>query len=56
MIRFNFLNKNKNKPGLKELLTKEEFLRFTIIQKEISLEKLKTELKNFLKKNEKKKK
>ncbi|GAH91385.1 unnamed protein product [marine sediment metagenome] len=54
-----FLKKEKKDPiGLKKaldlgLISKEEFLRFTIIKKGVSLEKAKTELKNFLKKQKK---
>lgn len=48
----------KNPIGLKKalamgLISKEEFLRFTIIKKGISLEKAETELKDFLKKSKK---
>lgn len=52
----NFLKqffKRKSPGTLKGLLSKEEFLRFSIIQKEMSLEKAKTELAKFLKKGKK---
>jgi len=53
--------KEQKSQGLKEafgqgLISKEEFLRFMIIKKGISLEKAETELKNFLNKATKKKK
>jgi len=53
-ISKNFLKKKPDE-DLKEmlkkgLLSKEEFLRFTIVRKQISLEKSKIELKSFLKK------
>lgn len=50
------LGKNKNTPkDLKDFLakgfiSKEEFFRFTIVQKQASLDKAKKELLNFLKK------
>ena len=53
MFNFNKLFKKKNSETLKRLLSKEEFLRFSIVQKEISLEKAKTELAKFLKKSKK---
>lgn len=48
------LLKRKKIYDVKDLLTQEEFLRFTIIQKEISLEKVKKDYANFLKKKAKK--
>ena len=48
------LLKRKKIYNVKDLLTQEEFLRFTIIQKEISLEKVKKDYANFLKKKAKK--
>lgn len=48
-----FKRKRKNSETLKGLLSQEEFLRFSIIQKEIILEKAKTELAKFLKKGKK---
>ena len=50
-----FGGKKKNPQNLKEmfntgLLSKEEFLRFTIVQKQSSLDKAKKELLEFLKK------
>jgi len=53
---FDFLKgifKRKNPGNLEGLLSKEELLRFSIIQKEMSLEKAKTELAKFLKKGKK---
>jgi len=50
----NFLDfLKKEKPVLKTLLSEEEFLRFSIIQKEMSLAKAKKELEKFLKKRKK---
>ena len=48
------LLKRKKIYNVKDLLTQEEFLRLTIIQKEISLEKVKKDYANFLKKKAKK--
>lgn len=45
--------KKTDKKEIKKLLSKEEFLRFKIIQEEISLLKAKTDLAKFLKKRKK---
>lgn len=45
--------KRKSPGSLRDLLSKEEFLRFKIVQKEMSLRKAKTELANFLRKGKK---
>lgn len=55
----NFLNKNKKQPKtLKEMFdagffSHEEFLRFTITQQQVALDKTKKELLEFLKKGKK---
>lgn len=48
-----FKRKKPDSQDLSKLLSKEEFLRFKIIQQEISLRKAKTELTKFLKKGKK---
>lgn len=57
MIDLNFLKRLKRKKpdpkDISKLLSEEEFLRFKIIQQEISLRKAKSELAKFLKKGKK---